>query len=234
METTVKKKMPKLAKVAIWIGSVIVGLFVIFIVAAIITAIVSPPVNKDKVSAVDETTVQAVDTAKADAEKAEQTRADEASKLAEEAKVKAEAEKAVAEKAAADEASAKAAEDAKAKEAEAAAAEKAAEVDYGQQVYDAWLESRGVTSSTELLMANPENIQGYLVSAESPSPGTVVFTAQVTKGEVTKAELEQGAMAVLQLVGFDDETLDRVEIKTADSLVRGVANRHDSLLLNLG
>ncbi len=40
-------------------------------------------------------------------------------------------------------------------------------------------------------------------------------------------------MAVLQLVGYEDESLDRVEIVTADDLVRGVANRSGSPLLNM-
>lgn len=104
---------------------------------------------------------------------------------------------------------------------------------YAQRIYDAWLTSRGATTQLEVLEQSPGNPQGYLVSAESPVVGTVVFTAQLTKDDVTKDELKATAMAVLQLVGFDDETVDRIEIVTADSLLRGVANRRDSPLLNL-
>ena len=105
--------------------------------------------------------------------------------------------------------------------------------EYADSVYNAWLENYGATSNTEILSQLPESVQGYLVSAESPVPGTVVFTAQLSENDVTKAELEQTAMAVLQLVGYTDESLDRVEVVTADSLVRGVANRTDSPLLNM-
>lgn len=112
------------------------------------------------------------------------------------------------------------------------AAPEASGREYADSVYNAWLSSRGVASNTDILLQSPESVQGYLVSAESPTTGTVVFTAQLAKGDVTKAELEQAAMAVLQLVGVTDESLDRVEVVTADSVVRGVANRRDSLLLN--
>ena len=59
-----------------------------------------------------------------------------------------------------------------------------------------------------------------------------MFTAQLTEADVDKAEAEQAAMAVLNLVGLSDDSVDRVEIVTADSAVRGVANRNDSPMLN--
>lgn len=103
--------------------------------------------------------------------------------------------------------------------------------EYADATYAAWLASYGAQSNTEILAQLPESVQGYLVSAESPVPGTVVFTAQLTEGDVEEAELDETAMAVLQLVGYEDESLDRVEVVTADSLARGVANRRDSPLL---
>ena len=103
---------------------------------------------------------------------------------------------------------------------------------WADEKYDALLENYGVKSQSELLAQNPESVQSYLVSAESPSSGTVVFTAQLTEADVDKAEVEQAAMAVLNLVGLSDDSVDRVEIVTADSAVRGVANRNDSPMLN--
>lgn len=102
---------------------------------------------------------------------------------------------------------------------------------YGKKVYKEWLVSRGVKSNVVLLNESPGSVQSYLVSAESPATGTAVFTAQLTEDDVDKSELMQAAMAVLQLVGYSDESLARVEIVTADGLVRGVANRRDSPLL---
>lgn len=103
---------------------------------------------------------------------------------------------------------------------------------WADEKYDSLLENYGVKSQSELLTQNPASVQSYLVSAESPSSGTVVFTAQLTEADVDKAEAEQAAMAVLNLVGLSDDSVDRVEIVTADSAVRGVANRNDSPMLN--
>lgn len=307
MEATVKKKLSKPAKIAIWAGSVVVGLFVLLMVIGIIGVATSPggfegaaarsaaessakasqkavdQAVRDKADAAAKASQDAADVKKKEADaKAEASKKEDAAKMAADTKATAAAknsadataiaaskasadaaEKVKAEAAAvessakaksAEEAKVKAAQDAKAKadaESAAKAAQEAAaaakpapvnvvteapvvaESDYADEIYASWLESRGVSSSTEILMQNPSGVQGYLVSAESPSTGTVVFTAQLTKGDVTKDELKQAAMAVLQLVGFDDESLTRVEIVTADSLVRGVANRRDSPLLNL-
>lgn len=109
----------------------------------------------------------------------------------------------------------------------------AAKENYGQSIYAEWLAARGVTSPVEILAQSPGSVQGYLVSAESPSSGTAIFTAQVTSNDVDKEELKQAAMAVLNLVGYENKSLERVEIVTADSLSRGVANRYDSKLLTL-
>lgn len=103
---------------------------------------------------------------------------------------------------------------------------------WADKQYASFLENYGVKSQTELLKQNAASVQSYLVSAESPSSGTVVFTAQLTESDVDKAELKQAAMAVLNLIGYSDDSVDRVEIVTADSLVRGTANRYDSPLLN--
>lgn len=104
--------------------------------------------------------------------------------------------------------------------------------DWAEKKYQDWLDSRGVKSHTEILAADSTSVQGYLVSAEAPTYGTVVFTAQLTSNEATKLHLENAASSVLNLIGFEDEEVERVEIVTADSQVRGVANRRDSALLN--
>lgn len=271
----VKKKMPKAAKVAIWIGSSVVGLVVIMILVAAISIGNQPggweaAMAKQKAESSAKASLKAADaaadekakfeaaaaaskasatasaqaassaSAKASADASQKIK-DAASKAnaeatasAQAAKVKSDAEaKTAAQAQAAADAAAKEKSDAAAKAKTAAEGATAAKQAAGQKYFNAWLTSRGASSSAEVLLQSPGNVQGYLVSAESPSPGTAVFTAQLTKNDVTKAELEQAAMAVLQLVGYDDESLDRVEIVTADSLLRGVANRHDSPLLNL-
>ena len=281
----VKKKLPKVAKIAIWVGASIVAVFIAITVAGLI-AIGNQPggwdaelakqesqssakasqkaadaAAQDKVKlesdakAKKDSDVSAKASAKADAARSDTASAKAGADAAQAAKSKAAAEAAAksktdAEAAAiakveADEAKAKA-ETAAITKAKAAAADKAktdaaaskaaaakAKQAAGKKYFDAWLESRGASTSAEVLLQSPDNLQGYLVSAESPVSGTAVFTAQVTKGEFSKADYKQAAMAVLQLVGYGDDSLDRVEIVSADSLDRGVANRRDSPLLNM-
>ncbi|HCJ55445.1 MULTISPECIES: hypothetical protein [Glutamicibacter] len=103
---------------------------------------------------------------------------------------------------------------------------------WADKQYDSFLLNYGVKSQEELLSQNSGSVQSYLVSAESPSTGTVVFTAQLTGDDVDQAEVDKAALAVLNLIGFSDDEVDRVEIVTADSKIRGAANRGDSPLLS--
>lgn len=120
-------------------------------------------------------------------------------------------------------------------EAESAEDREAANKQFAETVEKEWLANVGHDSFTELL-TDPDwpadSLTGYIASVESPSSGTVVVTVQVTEDEVTKEELEQLAMQGLNLVGYDNEDLERVEAVTADGLLRGVANRYDSPVLS--
>lgn len=165
----------------------------------------------------------------AEAEQARTEAAAEASKSAEAAKAKQEA-------AAAKQQAPKPAP--KPKTVEAPAKKKAADPkpdgrqQWADSMYKSWLTSMGVKRPLEILEHSPASIQGFVNGVESPSTGTLVFTVQVTQGEVDKAELERSAMAMLQIIGYDHSDVDRVELVTADSLKRAVANRRDSPLLN--
>ncbi|MFM9430080.1 hypothetical protein [Arthrobacter sp. MP_2.3] len=239
MNAIAKKKLSKRAKVAIWVGSSVVALFVLIMVIGAI-GVASKPGGWDAELAAQESRRAAAASQKATesakpAETPTPTPDTTSTPTPEAATKAAEAPQAtpiVAAPAPPVTTEAPAAPAPPAAPAAPAPSAAPPAVDYGAKVYAAWLAARGAKDSAEVLMQSPGGVQGYLVSAESPSPGTAVFTAQLTKSDVDKDELEKAAMAVLQLAGFDDKELDRVEIVTADSLARGVANRRDSPLLN--
>lgn len=103
---------------------------------------------------------------------------------------------------------------------------------WAQEMYQFWLTSMGIKSPLEILKANPESAQAFVNGVESPSAGTLVFTVQLTEKDIDKEELERSAMAMLNIIGYENKDVERVEIVTADSLKRGVANRYNSPMLN--
>lgn len=122
----------------------------------------------------------------------------------------------------------------KAKKAEAKALAEAERQEWAnEKLSDMWT-LYGVSSQAEMITSDPGHLQSYIVSAEAPSDGILVLTAQVTKDETNKAELNSTAHAILNTLGTEDETLDRVEVVTADGVARGTVNRAESELLNLG
>ncbi len=104
--------------------------------------------------------------------------------------------------------------------------------DLAARTQTALLAGYGVNSFTDLLSTLPGSLAGTIASIDSPSTGTVVITVQVTKDDTSRSELDAFARASLSLVGQQVPDLDRVEAVTADSLLRGVANRRDIPLLN--
>lgn len=120
---------------------------------------------------------------------------------------------------------------AKEQDAKVAALEKENQ-DWADDMYSYWLSSLNIKSPLEILDNSPHSVQGFVNGAASPVVGTLVLTAQVTENDVDQAELDRSSKAILQIIGYDHEDVDRVELVTADGSKRGVANRRDSLLLN--
>lgn len=92
---------------------------------------------------------------------------------------------------------------------------------------------RSPSSFTELLFAEgmEDSLLGYISGSESVG-STAIFTVQLTQDDVTKEELERTAFTIHSLTGEQIEDLMRVEVKTADSRLRGVSNRRDVPILN--
>lgn len=179
----------------------------------------------------DQKTAAATMTSSPSADASEAAVSQEAAKASQEAadaSKKAKEEKKQAEKKAAEEKADKEKQEAV---KEAAEAEKKSET-WADDMYQYWLTNLGVKTPLEILEFEPTSIQAFVNGVESPSMGTLVFTVQVTENEVDKEELKRSAMAMLQIIGYEHEELDRVELVTADSLKRGVANRYNSPLLN--
>lgn len=104
--------------------------------------------------------------------------------------------------------------------------------DMAERTNSALLNNYAVNSFSELLSTDAGSMTGLISKIESPTPGTVVITVQIDKNSTTKAELKDTARAIHSLVGMQITDLDRVEVVTADFLLRGVSNRRDIPLLN--
>lgn len=111
--------------------------------------------------------------------------------------------------------------------------EPAAESDVADRAAEAVLTAFGVDTFQDILFAEGAegSLLGYISRWESVG-STAIFTVQLTKTDVTKEELERAAFNIHSLVGQQVEDLDRVEVKTADSELRGISNRRDVPILN--
>lgn len=96
----------------------------------------------------------------------------------------------------------------------------------------ALLNAYGVKEFSDLLPNSPDSLVPLITGFESPTTGTVVIAVQVTKSDTDKDELKSTARAIHSLVGLQVKDLDRVEVVTADQLLRGVSNRRNVPLLN--
>ncbi|MBG6083284.1 hypothetical protein [Zhihengliuella flava] len=104
--------------------------------------------------------------------------------------------------------------------------------EFADRISEAYLDGAGEASYAAILNRDSTLILGYTNGVESPSAGTVILTVQLTETEVVEEELDKAATAFMNIAGYAEDDLDRVEIVTSDSSVRGVANRHDNALLN--
>ena len=106
---------------------------------------------------------------------------------------------------------------------------------WADKIYKAWLTTVGIKQPLDLLEIEErvgDDVLWAVNGHESPSEGTLVLTIQLRGDDVENEELTRSAEKVMNLAGYDNKDLKRVEVVTADLAKRGAFNRHDSLLLN--
>ena len=105
--------------------------------------------------------------------------------------------------------------------------------DLAQRTQEAYLAAFGIDSMNELfgLEGVEDSLVPFIVSFEDVGSNTVKVTVQTNN--VYEEELDQTAFAILSLTGNKVETLNRVEVWTANGEMYGVSHRWDVPLLNL-
>lgn len=104
--------------------------------------------------------------------------------------------------------------------------------EWADKQYKRWLDSMGVESSTEILSDDSANLFGYLNSASAFSVGDLLLNAQVTANETSKEELTGKARAVFAMIGREDDSVDTVQIVTADQELHVIVRRDQVPMLN--